>query len=276
MRNYDTILKEVIQELTEPAFRLVTQAEERVVRWNNVELQGAQTPRVDLLGETVTGGLIHIELQSTNETGMAYRMLEYALAIRRGYGQLPDQVLTYVGREPMRMPNRIQAADLIYGYRLVDLSRVDGEPLIESPALKDNVIAILMRLGDPRTAVRRILRRIAASDRRTQERATEDLGMLSGLRKLGEIIHEEIAAMPILEDIMDHDLLGPKIREGIAIGRQEGRQEGRLNVLQRLLERRFGPLSEAAVKRLESLSSDELEAAALRVLDAANIEEVLR
>ena len=30
--------------------------------------------------------------------------------------------------------------------------------------------------------------------------------------------------MPILDDIMDHDVLGPAIREGMQKGRQEGRQ----------------------------------------------------
>jgi hypothetical protein len=33
--------------------------------------------------------------------------------------------------------------------------------------------------------------------------------------------------MPILDDIMDHDLLGPAIRQGREAGREEGREEGR-------------------------------------------------
>lgn len=38
-----------------------------------------------MLGETADGTLVHIELQSTNEAGMAIRMLEHATAI---HGQL--------------------------------------------------------------------------------------------------------------------------------------------------------------------------------------------
>ena len=93
--------------------------------------------------------------------------------------------------------------------------------------------------------------------------------------------------MPILDDIMDHDLLGPKIREGITIGRQEGRQEGLQEGLQqglqqgrgvvrRLLEKRFGPLPEWAGERVERLSAAEFEEVALRVLDAGSLEEVFR
>jgi hypothetical protein len=49
----------------------------------NVELPKVQNRRVDLLGETADGGLIHIEIQSTNDDQMALRMAEYCLAIYR-------------------------------------------------------------------------------------------------------------------------------------------------------------------------------------------------
>jgi hypothetical protein len=61
---------------------------------------------------------------------------------------------------------------------------------------------------------------------------------LAGLRKLGESVRAEIKHMPILDDIMDHDVLGPAIREGM----QKGRQEGELTILRRLLTKRFGDL----------------------------------
>jgi len=88
--------------------------------------------------------------------------------------------------------------------------------------------------------------------------------------------------MPILDDIMDHDLLGPIYRRGEKKGRQEGRQEGRregqrqgeLNVLRVLLARRFGRLPGWAEDRLSSLTQPELEALVPRVLDAPTLEAV--
>lgn len=54
----------------------------------------------------------------------------------------------------------------------------------------------------------------------------------------------------------------------------EGRQEGELNVLLRLLTRRFGPLDAATEQRLQRASSDELERWADNILDAQTLDEV--
>jgi len=150
--------------------------------------------------------------------------------------------------------------------------------LLESPRLEDNVIAILTRLRDPRAAVRRILARIAASPPGDRERALDELGTLAGLRQLGTIISEETAAMPITESILDHDLFGPKIREGIAIGHKQGLEEGRVEgereMLRRQIEKRFGRLPAWAEKRLISFTAADIEDAVLRVLDAPNLKAV--
>ena len=59
------------------------------------ELTGApvsvklQNPRVDLLGETAVGDLVHIELQSSNDARMALRMAESCLNIYRHFDRLP-------------------------------------------------------------------------------------------------------------------------------------------------------------------------------------------
>jgi hypothetical protein len=52
-------------------------------------------------------------------------------------------------------------------------------------------------------------------------------------------------------------------------------EQGEHKALRRLIEHRFGPLSEAIYQRLQALSQTEIEAAILRVLDAKQIEDVL-
>ena len=89
--------------------------------------------------------------------------------------------------------------------------------------------------------------------------------------------------MPILDDIMDHDVIGPAIRqgrqEGISEGRQEGIHQGRreevLKLFGGLIARRFGPLPASLDERLTKLSIAELEELSLRVLDARTIDELL-
>jgi predicted transposase YdaD len=80
--------------------------------------------------------------------------------------------------------------------------------------------------------------------------------------------------MPITDDIMDHDLLGPAIRQGIQQGREEGRQEGELKAIRRLAIKRFGTIPGWADERLEALSLPEIENLYNRILDAKNIEDL--
>jgi len=60
-------------------------------RWLNVEVPNVESLRVDLLGESADGTLLHIELQSSNQPSMARRMLEYGVAIMRRYDRYPEQ-----------------------------------------------------------------------------------------------------------------------------------------------------------------------------------------
>ncbi len=68
---------------------------------------------------------------------------------------------------------------------------------------------------------------------------------LSGLRKLESTIRTELETMPIEEAIMDHEIIGPAIRQGL----QQGKQEESLYMVRRLLEKRFGRLPLPASSR---------------------------
>jgi len=66
------------------------------------------------------------------------------------------------------------------------------------------------------------------------------------------------------------------LREGLAKGLQEGRQEGSQLVLQKLLTKRFGPLSAEVMERIASGSSEQINRWVDRMMDAASLEEVFR
>jgi len=55
----------------------------------NVDLPDSRSLRPDLLGEARDGTLFHVELQSTNDPRMAFRMLDYLVAIEREYRRVP-------------------------------------------------------------------------------------------------------------------------------------------------------------------------------------------
>ena len=100
MHEFDVALKLTLREVDCVIRELIGTT---VARWLNVELPEVQNTRVDLLGETGAGELVHIELQSTNDADMALRMAEYCLRVFRQFKKFPHQVLLYVGEAPLRM-----------------------------------------------------------------------------------------------------------------------------------------------------------------------------
>jgi hypothetical protein len=272
MHEYDITLKSVLRRLTGSVLRDLTGF--AVTRWHNVELPAVQNRRADMLGETGDGTLVHIELQSTNQAGMALRMLEYATAIHRQFGRFPAQVVLYVGEPPLRMKSEIAGPHLKFACRMVDIRSLDGERLIASRRIEDNVIAVLARLGDERDAVRRILQGIARSGPRRRA-AFEELMFLAGLRKLGTVIEREARQMPILNDIMDHEVIGRERKRGIKMGIEQGLERERQIVL-KMIGKRFGSVPSDVKKRIGNLSAPGLERTALRLLDARNVDELLK
>ena len=147
--------------------------------------------------------------------------------------------------------------------------------LLASPNPEENVIAVLMRLGDKRAAVRRILARIAESEPGQRRIALGEFIILAGLRHLGS---DNRRGDEDNADSGRHHGSRPAragLRRGLQQGRVEGRVEGEQTVVMRQIEKRFGPVPAWARQRLEAMSAPELEETALRLLDARSLEELL-
>jgi predicted transposase YdaD len=278
MHEYDTVLKVLLQGSANSILEQITGV--RVARWLNVELPEVQQTRVDLLGESAdeNSGLIHLELQSTNDPQLPLRMAEYSLRVYRQFHRFPQQIVLYVGDAEMRMPARMSGPDHVCRYTIVDIRTLDSEPLLNSSLPADNVIAILTRLRDRTAAIRRILSKIGKLETGARDAAFTQLLILSGLRRLGESVRTEVQAMPIMHDILDHEIIGHAIKKGLQQGIQEGLQQGRrqegISMLRRQIEKRFGPLPASAEEHLTRLSIAELEDLSLRVLDAKSTDEL--
>src|SRR5260370_29089378 len=116
MHQFDTTLKRI---LTRPGSVLLAALLRSTglqsldgVRWLNVQLPKVSNLRVDQLGLLPDGRLIHIECQSWNDYLIAMRMAEYLFGIWRVHGQIPIQIVLYIGQKPMRMKNTIIAPGL--------------------------------------------------------------------------------------------------------------------------------------------------------------------
>jgi len=263
-----------------------------VEKWLNVELPKVQNPRADLLGAAPGGTLVHVELQSGNDSTMALRMAEYCWGIFRLFGKFPRQIVLYVGEAPMAMDHELRGPDVLFRYRPIDIRELDGDRLLESPETGDNVIAILARLRDQEAAIRKIVARLIGLPAAERQAALSQLVLLAGLRHLGKTLEREIRKMPVYIDILENEILGPAFKRGLEEGelkgelkgklegelkgKLEGRLEGELQILRRQIEKRFGPIPEWAHERLAARSTAELEELSVRILDVASVEDLLR
>ncbi len=96
MQEYDVALKLLLQGSAALTMRELTGT--AVAKWLDVELPKVRNLRLDLLGETADGGLVHVELQSGNDAGMPLRMAEYCLGVFRLFERFPRQIVFVCGR----------------------------------------------------------------------------------------------------------------------------------------------------------------------------------
>jgi Domain of unknown function (DUF4351) len=274
MHEYDITLKLLLRESAGLAIRELTGG---VTRWLNAELPELQNTRVDLLGETADGSLVHIELQSRNDGKMALRMAEYCLRVYRLFGKIPRQMVLYVGNEALRMEAALPGSpDLSFRYKLIDSRELDGERLLGSLQVGDNVIAILGRLGNRPDAVREILGKLPGLEPDSREFYLRALLILSGLRGLEEVVEEEARKVPVLNDILDHKVLGREFKRGVEQGVAQGMQRGEAAMLHRLIEERFGPIPAWAEEQIATRSTVELEELGVRLLKAQSLDALLK
>ncbi len=158
----------------------------------------------------------------------------------------------------------------MFRFGLVDVRDLDGESLLASENVGDNVIAILTRLGAEPEAVRRVLKCIAQAPPGERDEALAELSILAGLRNLGGEVRRETGKMPIQEDIRDHDYFGPIIRHE----RAEGLHDGQIQLLMGLIEERFGLVPPHIRHRLGACTSEDLTVTARRIFKAERIEDL--
>lgn len=269
---FDTTIKEIFQSLPQRLLQMLCGSE--ITELLTVEQPSVKMRKPDFVARLKNGRILHLEIQSGDEANMPWRMLEYYPPIRREYGQPPIQIVLYVGEEAINIASSIEEDRLSYSYDAIDIREFDGEPLIESDSLADNLIAILCRVDDIREASQRILEKLSQLPGKEAKDAVAKLLILSKLRKSQNIVAEEVKRIMELtrEDLIDI----PIISDAILLSEEIGEKKGEASMLSTMLEARFGALPEWAKAKIAEAETDTLVSWGLRLIEAKSLEEIFQ
>jgi len=182
------------------------------------------------------------------------------------------------------MADSLHQTGLDYRYSIIDMHTVDCQTLLAQDNPDALVLAILCDFkGRPeREVVHYILQRLHQLTAENESRFREYMRIL-------EILSTNLALEHIIEEEekmlsqVDQTRL-PSYRIGMQQGMEQGMQQGKQqcmqqeasNMLKRQLTRRFGPLSQATLTRLNSADLEQIECWADNILDAQTLDEVFQ
>ena len=226
--NYDTLFKSV---LLAPESRLVrTLTGSPPVEQLSVEFPTVERRVPDLVCRLADGRILHMELQTSNDPQMAWRMLEYYLLLVKRFPEIEVvQFLLYVGRPVLSMPDRVKLPALSFHYRRRDIRDFKPSTFLSSPLQAERIFAILCRTGDPRERIRELLKEWRALPRRERATLLEQLVLASGLRGLKEPVRQEVSKVAIDWDevIRENELIQELVVEyGTKYGEELGQKLG--------------------------------------------------
>lgn len=205
---------------------------------------------------------------------MKYDSILHLLMTRFPDRQIHQMVL-YVGNPPLPLKDGLVTPQLTYRYALHDIREVDGTALLQSGNAAEWALALLCGGGSQRQTVRKILESWRDLDDRERKTMAERLIALSGLRKIKDIVEEEIASMPLTHEIIEQsEWLTEARQQGVQSGLRDGMQQGEALVLTKLIQHRFGLLPQWATDPIAGGAPPQLERWALQLLDASSIQDV--
>jgi hypothetical protein len=237
--------------------------------------------------------LVHVEIERRARGAMGRRLLDYALQLWLKHHRPVVPVVLYLrGGKPgvTREEARVEAFGetcLVLYYRAFGLSRSAAVEYLDRPEPLAWGLAALMRRGELSSARHRLacLRPMTTADLTDKQRyllvncvetylQLDDAAREEYEALLAATRNEEVAMMETTwADRLRQEARQEAWESALQEGLEKGREEGKRDLLLEQIERRFGPLPEATVRRVRGLTSpEELSRLAARVLDAPSLE----
>ena len=305
--NHDQMFKRLIKTFFKEFIELfIPEAAERIdfthLKFLDKELYtdiiSGEKHLLDLVVETKLKGedsliLVHIEPQSYKQKEFAKRMFKYFSLLHQKFNKpiFPIALFTYRGKRAERDRYQIEFPFfkvLDFHFFKIELGKLDYRKFINS----DNPVAaaLMTRMGyskEERLKVRieilKIFLRLQISDaKEVLLNRFVSIYLPLNKKELAKFREEEVKKMPprIRElsypYVNEWEEMGVKkgIREGKKEGKKEGRKEGEAILFIKLLENRFGTLSEDIKKQIKKASTKQIEKWLVNALSAKSLVDI--
>jgi predicted transposase YdaD len=228
-KTYDIPLRDLVKDIPVNFLRLVFGKEfnSKGVKFLDVKLPRLFEREADLILE-YKDEIYHLEVQSTDDPKMGLRMLHYYALILENYGKEPYQAVVYVGERPLkRMKAEIETNTLKFGYKLIDINRLDCSYLINSSEPSDWVLAVLCKMDKEERDLKNLLRKFLNLPKHKREKLVNFLLHIAKLRpRRLNLLLREVENMPITIDIERDPLYLKGLKKGLEEGIEKGLKEG--------------------------------------------------
>ena len=215
------------------------------------------------------GRLLHLEFQTKLESNppLPLRMIDYWVRLYRLYRLPITQIIVLL--LPPGEDTVIETAFIVentrHEYQVVRLREQEPELFLNDPALLP--LATLAATTDSEALLRETAQRVSQLEVERKQEVSTYTQILAGLKFEKALIQKIFREGMMRESVIYQDILEE--------GREEGRSQGELNLIIRLLTRRFGAVDETVRSRIVTLPLALLEDLGEALLDFAEIEDLI-
>ena len=191
------------------------------------------------------------------------------------------QVVIYLGSGPMTMVSSIDRKPKCqFQYDIINMQDVPAGVFLRSPRSAERALAVVSKSADPRRTIRKVLASWKGLPDKELRENFERLRTLSQLRNSEIMAKEEVERMPFELDFRESEIYKMGAREGRAEGARQGRAQGQLDaardLLAKLLENRFGPLSRATRNKLKQADRELIDLWVSQFHTAHKVSDLIR
>ena len=215
------------------------------------------------------GRLLHLEFQTKLESNppLPLRMIDYWVRLYRLYRLPITQIIVLL--LPPSEDTVIETAFIVentrHEHQVLRLWEQEPELFLNDPALLP--LATLAATTDSEALLRETAQRVSQLEVERKQEVSTYTQILAGLKFEKALIQKIFREGMMRESVIYQDILEE--------GREEGRSQGELNLIIRLLTRRFGAVDETVRSRIVTLPLALLEDLGEALLDFAEIEDLI-